>query len=36
MRSMTDEGAGPMRHLNLPHPSRFARHLLPFSREKGQ
>ena len=36
MRSMTDEGAGRMRHLNRPHLSRFARHILPLSREEGQ
>ena len=36
MRSMTDEGAGRMRHLNRRHPSRFARHLLPLSRERGE
>ena len=42
MRSMTDEGISAaliyqnVRQPHRPHPSRFARHLLPLSREKGE
>jgi len=41
MRSMTDEGGAAallstrLRNSERPHPSRFARHLLPLRREKG-